>query len=395
MNIWEKVIFFFSCLLDGMIVPVMSLIYLEHGASVGNLAIYIALYSITVIILEVPSGMLSDVLGRKRIFILSHMFLMAYYITTLFSNSTWMLAFANIFHGIGRAFSSGSLEALLIDNAIEEQGEDNLKEINSQIIVLNSVALAVGAISGGIIGSIGTKYIVLLGSIIVTEVLLLIASKIFINEKRDIKTDVSLNEKLHTQLIMIESLMKSSDLIRIILFMSVTLAMNLALVEIYWQQKLLEFLPEHLGWIFGVFSCMGYIGLSMGSKIGEYISEYKDPLKVFWIFRMVLPCVIICLGQCFKWWMFFIMYLITYVVWGIGDLQEGTIFHQHVESKYRASMLSVKNLFIKGGCVATSLLSSMIIHFFELSKVWTMIPVLTFIMIFVCAKVGCDSKSCR
>ena len=162
MNIWEKGIFFFSCLLDGMIVPLMSLIYLKHGASIDNLAIFIAIYSLTVIVLEVPSGMLADIMGRKRIFILSHVFLIMYYMTILFSNSALPLVFANLFHGVGRAFGSGSLEALLIDKAIEKQGEDNIKRINSQILVLNSIALALGAILGGIFGTVGTGYRVLL-----------------------------------------------------------------------------------------------------------------------------------------------------------------------------------------------------------------------------------------
>ena len=387
MNIWEKGIFFFSCLLDGMIVPVMSRIYLEHGASIENLAIFITIYSITVIILEVPSGMMADVLGRKKIFILSHIALMAYYITTLFSNSAVMLAFANLFHGVGRAFGSGSLEALLIDKAIEKEGEDNLKRINSQLIVLNSIALAVGAILGGILGTVGTGYNVLLTCIIVMEIVLLIISGIVIKEKWNRKTDRSLNENFSNQLRLIGKTMKTSDLIRIMLFMSITLAMNLTLVEVYWQQKLLHILPENMGWFFGVVSCMGYVGLSLGSKIGEYISKKIDVEKIFWIFRVLLPCVIICLGQSFNWWMFLVIYIMTYIVWGIGDLQEGTIFHRHVENEYRASMLSVKSLFVKGGCAVTSLFSSVIIHSSGLSYVWIVIPVITLLMTFVCSKV--------
>ena len=131
---------------------------------------------------------------------------------------------------------------------------------------------------------------------------------------------------------------------------------------------------------------MGYVGLSLGSKIGEYISEKRDAEKVFWVFRVLLPCVIICLGQSFNWWMFLSMYIMTCVVWGIGDLQEGTIFHRHVESEYRASMLSVKSLFVKGGCAATSLFSSMIIYFAGLTYVWIIIPVVTLIMTSVCVK---------
>ncbi len=392
MNIWEKGIFFFSCLLDGMIVPVMSLIYLEHGASIENLAIFITIYSVTVIVLEVPSGMMADMLGRKKIFILSHIALMVYYITTLYANSAMPLVLANLFHGVGRAFGSGSLEALLIDKTIEKQGEDNLKGINRQLIVLNSIALAAGAIGGGILGTVGTRYSVLLICIIVMEIVLLIISGIMIKEKWDRQTDRSLNENFVNQLKLIGKVLKTSDLIRIMLFMSITLAMNLTLVEVYWQQKLLYILPDNMGWFFGVVSCLGYVGLSLGSKIGEYISEKREVEKVFWVFRVLLPCVIICLGQSFSWWMFLAMYIMTYVVWGIGDLQEGTIFHRHVESEYRASMLSVKSLFVKGGCTVTSLFSSVIIHLAGLSYVWIVIPVITLLMTCVCCNVRYNAR---
>ena len=133
---------------------------------------------------------------------------------------------------------------------------------------------------------------------------------------------------------------------------------------------------------------MGYVGLSVGSKVGEKIAGTKDILKIFWMFRILLPCIIILLGQSFHWGMFMLLYVFTYIVWGIGDLQEGTLFHQHVESEYRASMLSVKSLFVKGGCVVTSVMSSVIIRFAGLSYVWIVIPVITMSIIFICAKVS-------
>ena len=382
MNPWEKGIFFFSCLLDGMIVPVMSLVYLEHGASIENLALFIAIYSVTVIILEVPSGMIADLLGRKRVFLLAHIFLTVYYITTLLSHSAVLLVFANVFHGAGRAFSSGSLEALLIDKAIKKQGEEHLKVINSQMIVLNSIALAAGSILGGMLGTAGENYNVLLSFIIGMEALLFLCAGLCIKENR-YRKEKRLTEGLFQQLNMMKTAMKSSVMIKILLFMSVTLAMNLTLVEVYWQQKLMHVLPENMGWFLGLVSCMGYVGLSVGSKIGEKIAGTKDILKIFWTFRILLPLVIILLGQSFHWGMFMLLYIFTYIVWGIGDLQEGTLFHQHVESEYRASMLSVKSLFVKGGCVVTSVMSSVIIRFAGLSYVWIVIPVTTMSMIFI------------
>lgn len=387
MNVWEKGVFFFSCLLDGMIVPVISLIYLSHGASIENLAIFITVYSVIVIVLEVPSGMLADVLGRKRIFILSHIFLVLYYITTLLSNAVGLLLFANIFHGIGRAFGSGSLEALLVDKELDQQGEDHLKEINSQIIILNSMGLAVGAILGGLLGTVGTQYNVLLICLIVMEAVLFAIVGVSIKEEWTKKDDRNLKEDLYVQLKQIGNAMGATDLMRVILFMSIILAMNLSLVEVYWQQNLLQILPPNMGWFFGVVSCMGYVGLSVGSKLGKLISGNRNVEKLFWTFRSLLPCVIILLGQSFHWLLFLILYVLTYIVWGIGDLQEGIIFHQNVENEYRASMLSVKSLFVKGGCAMTSLLSSLIIQLGGLAYVWIAIPFITLFITLACAKV--------
>lgn len=121
--------------------------------------------------------------------------------------------------------------------------------------------------------------------------------------------------------------------------------------------------------------------------MGELISGNRNVEKLFWTFRSLLPCVIILLGQSFHWLLFLILYVLTYIVWGIGDLQEGIIFHQNVENEYRASMLSVKSLFVKGGCVMTSLLSSLIIQLGGLAYVWIAIPFITLFITLACAKV--------
>jgi hypothetical protein len=91
---------------------------------------------------------------------------------------------------------------------------------------------------GGILGTVGTEYRVLLACIIVMEIILLIISGIIIKEKWDRKTGRSLHDNLISLINLMGKAIKMSDLIRTMLFMSIVLAMNLTLVEVYWQQKL-------------------------------------------------------------------------------------------------------------------------------------------------------------
>ena len=60
-----------DALARGILVPVMSLLALEKGLTLAQLAAGLALYSAAAFLLEVPSGILADLLGRKRVFLLA------------------------------------------------------------------------------------------------------------------------------------------------------------------------------------------------------------------------------------------------------------------------------------------------------------------------------------
>ena len=96
----------------GLLAPVLSLVLLSHGATLENLSLCIGIFAVMVVVLELPSGIMADLIGRKRIFLLSACFMMANYVLLMFSSHFLMLAAACAMQGIGRAFSSGSIEAL-------------------------------------------------------------------------------------------------------------------------------------------------------------------------------------------------------------------------------------------------------------------------------------------
>ena len=53
--------------MSGMLMCVNTLLMLDRGLSLAQVALGLSLLSITQVLLEVPSGMLGDLYGRKRI----------------------------------------------------------------------------------------------------------------------------------------------------------------------------------------------------------------------------------------------------------------------------------------------------------------------------------------
>lgn len=55
----------------GIVVPVIALLQLEKGLNLFQIGISMAIHSGTVVILELPTGGLSDTIGRKQVYLLT------------------------------------------------------------------------------------------------------------------------------------------------------------------------------------------------------------------------------------------------------------------------------------------------------------------------------------
>lgn len=77
------IIFFLNGLSIGLLLPIMSLIFTGKGGTVKELSIGFSILSLTVIILEIPSGLFADLFGRRDCFCLSLFFKSAGYFLLL------------------------------------------------------------------------------------------------------------------------------------------------------------------------------------------------------------------------------------------------------------------------------------------------------------------------
>jgi MFS family permease len=105
--------------------PVYALIFLEHGLSWEDFGILNAIWAITIILLEVPSGALADTLGRKKLLVLAAVCMVVEMLALLFapmngSEYVFLLfALNRIVSGLAEAAASGADEALAYDSLKE------------------------------------------------------------------------------------------------------------------------------------------------------------------------------------------------------------------------------------------------------------------------------------
>ena len=96
--------------------PVFYLILLhEKGLSFTMLGLLIGFGGVCVNLLEVPSGALADLYGRRRCMILSFTSYIASFIMYAIVENTWMLFLAMFLFSIGESFRTGTHKAMIFD----------------------------------------------------------------------------------------------------------------------------------------------------------------------------------------------------------------------------------------------------------------------------------------
>lgn len=143
---------FLTWLPPGLMIAPMVLLMTERGLSLAEIGLTWMVYSVVTITLELPTGGLSDVIGRRMVLAASAAVNVIAMATFAFCTSLWMFAVAAVFQGIARALSSGPAEAWYVDtlHAVEGPAAD-LKPGLARGGAMSSVALSLGVLAGGLV----------------------------------------------------------------------------------------------------------------------------------------------------------------------------------------------------------------------------------------------------
>lgn len=134
-----------------LIMPVVALFYTENGLDDYDIFLLQAVYSLSVALLEIPSGYMADILGRRKSLLLGAILGCGGFVVYSFSHDFYGFLCAEIILGFGGSFISGSDSALLYDSLLAMKKEQRYLQYEGRITSLGNFAETVAAICGGII----------------------------------------------------------------------------------------------------------------------------------------------------------------------------------------------------------------------------------------------------
>ena len=355
----------------GIIIPVLSLLMLTRGATIETISLVVGLYSLTVIVAEFPSGVFADLYGRKDAFLLSCALSLASYCLFLFSRAIPLLLIGMVLNGLSRAFSSGSIEALMIDQAHEQQVP--IERVTARLSILESAGFASGALCGGLLAEIGNRYSGNLVANIALSALLIILTLAFVRENSSNRKEHAASSHLALFRVQIQesvSFAKQAGIVRILLVLCVLMGFALNSIEIYWQPALSAY--QTPSWVFGAVSFGGFAFVMLGSWLSERILRRSDHAGVglLLLLKAALGLGLIAFSFARGTFAFIGVYLALYLLIGGSGVVENTLLNRLAPASHRASILSLFSLVLQLGGLLASAGGYFISKYASYSNMW-------------------------
>lgn len=134
--------------------PVFAVIQLDYGLTMSQFALLNAIWAVSIVLLEVPSGALADRIGRKRMVVLASVLMvleMAVIAFIPFGNATlvfWAWVINRILSGAAEAAASGADEALAYDSIPVDEQKAKWPGVLSRLMRFSSMAFIVAMLVG-------------------------------------------------------------------------------------------------------------------------------------------------------------------------------------------------------------------------------------------------------
>ena len=390
----------------GLIIPILSLLLINKGASLSNISIIMGIYSLTVVVFELPTGIFADVVGRKKTFCISLIISMIGFSIIFIGYGMIVLCIGIILYGLSRALSSGSFDALFIDSYIDAYGKDKLHNITTRLSVLDSLGLSAGALTGGFIPKIsvilfpsfGTFDLNVIFKILLT-LIVAVFSIVFIKEntKYEIEKQISIKQHIKNS----SSIVIENKTIKCIFISAFATGFFLLSIETYWQPHFMSLLPDNsMLWLLGVITFLYFISSILGSIFSEkIIDKFKFNIKkMYLILRFVLASSLIFMAFQVNVPSFIVSYSFIYLFLGMANIPESVILNGEIPNEIRASTLSVNSLIFQLGALFGSFINSIIINFVTIPLLWIIAAAIIFITVLIIFKnfiLNSSTESCK
>lgn len=333
-NIWKFYLYrVFSSLI--FVIPIYVLFLQENGLSMIQIMILQSVYSATIMLAVVPSGILADYIGRKKVLVSNAvLFMIAWFV---YANSYSFTGFfiSEVIMALASAMWMASGTAFFYDSLRELGKEGEFKKLFGNVVSINSVFWGVAALIGGYAATKSLRIPFWMTAIALFFAMLISFS---FTETKKYKHE---DKKYFAHLMEASKFALNHPKIKLlIIYSSISYATIFSVFILYQPYLKTIGIPlVYFGLIFFAMNIFCAFGSKMAYKIENYLGEKK-------ILIYLLVITILCfLGMTQE-------FLIVGAIFPIIIFFRGGIFepvitdylNKHIESHHRATVLSLNTL---------------------------------------------------
>ncbi len=368
-NIWKFYIYrVFASLV--FVTPIFVLFLQENGLSMTQVMILQSIYTAIIMLSLVPSGILADYLGRKKVIVFSTVVYMAgWFIYGLGTSFAHFIIAESVF-GICAAAWMASGTAFFYDNLRELRIEGKFKRLFGNVIGITLLAEGAAALAGGYIATYANSFRLpfwVTGFVVI----LAVAFSFSLTETKSYK-----HGDIHylTHLKNASKFAATHPRVRLfIIYSAVLMAISFA-VYMFQQPyfKAISIPLVYFGWIYLGISLLAALGAKTAHRIEKYLGERK-------ILILLLVVAVVCLFGMSRLSPFFgvVFPLVLALNWGIFFPVINDYLNKHIESHHRATVLSLHELVVQFFATLSAPVFGWIFDFWSLTEVFnTMVVIL-------------------
>ncbi len=332
-NLWK--IYLYKFLSDFyLVIPILIPYYKSNNLNSTQIFTVQAAYALAILILEVPSGYLADVIGRKRTLILGAVFLPVGIGIYAFTKTFYSFILAEFVLAIGNSMRSGCDSALIYDSLIQMKYESEYKKFEGKSIFITRVGTSAASISGGLLALLALRVPFYVN--IATSALILPIALSLIEPQREKLDSVSPFKDI---LRICRFSFKNAQLRFLIIYGALILSSGVTGIWSYFLYY--ESLGISIGY-FGILFAIFQLFSANGAKKAHVLEKLLGEKRSIFILMLIAP-IFILLGLIKSIFLIPLIFFNAFI-WGFSAPIFYDFINRIIKSEIRATVLSVANM---------------------------------------------------
>ncbi|WP_082692755.1 MFS transporter [Bacillus sp. FJAT-29814] len=331
---------FFHNLIPAYVIE--RLFWQERGMTVFMVVLCEIIYAVTIVLCEIPTGILADKFGRKALLVIGAVLSMLEFIILLFAFNFWTFAFVVFLAGIAGACTSGASNALLYDSLMVLKKEHSFEKIVGILNSFDFIGSLLAALSGSVLAkTFGLEFNYMLSA---ASMFIALAFTVFLAEpprKPHQMEDQGLEKSFAVYFISSVKFFKTNPKLVVIITNSMAIGACVSYLDEFWQLYL-----DDIGFsilFFGVFSAAISLVRIPGNLIAAYLITH------FCAKTIILSVLGVSAAGFFTTALFpgyigIIAMLVIFLASGVVDPVVSGYLHHRGSSEIRATLESIQSL---------------------------------------------------